>query len=149
MNLVFFDALLRHLRWTGDLEFAREIWPALNRHIDWERRLFRRSYQSEDDKKELPLYEAYACIWASDNLQYNGGGAAHSSAYNFFLNKTAAALARLLKEDPASYEAEANLIHKAMQQLLWLPEQGAVKRTEDARFASCRLRPAKAPSGLC
>ena len=131
MNLVFFDALLRHLRWTGDLEFAREIWPALNRHIDWEQRLFRRSYQSEDDKKELPLYEAYACIWASDNLQYNGGGAAHSSAYNFFLNKTAAALARLLKEDPASYEAEANLIHEAMQQLLWLPEQGAYAESKD------------------
>lgn len=134
MNLVFFDALLRHLRWTGDLEFAREVWPALNRHIQWEQRLFRRSYgdlRSTSTKKELPLYEAYACIWASDNLQYNGGGAAHSTAYNFFLNKTAASIARLLKEDPTPYESEASLIHEAMQQLLWLPEQGTFAESKD------------------
>ncbi|HUZ97341.1 MAG TPA: DUF4450 domain-containing protein [Edaphobacter sp.] len=134
MNLVFFDALLRHLRWTGDLEFAREIWPALNRHIQWEQRLFRRTFadpRSHAGEAELPLYEAYACIWASDNLQYNGGGAAHSSAYNFFLNKTAATIARLLGEDHAAYEVEAGLIHKAMQELLWLPEQGAFAESKD------------------
>lgn len=134
MNLVFFDALLRHLRWTGDLEFAREVWPALNRHIQWEQRLFRRSYRdsrSHSGDRELALYEAYACIWASDNLQYNGGGAAHSTAYNFFLNKTAAVIARLLNEDPALYEAEASLIHEAMQQLLWIPEQGAFAESKD------------------
>lgn len=134
MNLVFFDALLRHLRWTGDVEFAREAWPALNRHIQWEQRLFRRSYtdpRSNASEKELPLYEAYACIWASDNLQYNGGGAAHSTAYNFFLNRTAAAVARLLKEDPTPYESEAMLIHEAMQQLLWLPERGAFAESKD------------------
>ena len=84
MNLVFFDAVLRHLRWTGDTVFAREVWPALQLHAEWERRLFRRLY---GDKKNRPLYEAYAAIWASDNLQYNGGGAAHSSAYNVFLNR--------------------------------------------------------------
>lgn len=134
MNLVFFDALLRHLRWTGDLELARETWPALNRHIQWEQRLFRRSYENPragSSEKELPLYEAYACIWASDNLQYNGGGAAHSTAYNFFLNKTAASIARLLKEDPALYESEARLIHEAMQQLLWLPEKGTFAESKD------------------
>ncbi len=134
MNLVFFDALLRHLRWTGDLEFAREIWPALNRHIQWEQRLFRRSFadlRSRSGEKELPLYEAYACIWASDNLQYNGGGAAHSTAYNYFLNKTAATIARLLKEDPTPYVAEASLIHEGMQQLLWLPEQGTFAESKD------------------
>src|SRR6185437_7146206 len=59
MNLVFFDALLRHLRWTGDMEFAREAWPALNRHIAWEQRLFRRSFDDPrpgSGRKELPLY---------------------------------------------------------------------------------------------
>ena len=76
MNLVFMDMLVRHLMWTGDLEFAREIWPAFERHLAWEHRLFRRTYAGASGK-ELPLYEAYAAIWASDNLQYNGGGAAH------------------------------------------------------------------------
>jgi len=130
MNLVFMDMLIRHLMWTGDTDFAREIWPAFQRHLAWEHRLFRRSYKSADGKT-LPLYEAYAAIWASDNLQYNGGGAAHSSAYNLFANRFAATLARLLGEDPTPYEAEADLLHDGMQQLLWLPEQGAFAESKD------------------
>jgi hypothetical protein len=130
MNMVFMDVLIRHLMWTGDLDFAREIWPAFQRHLAWEHRLFRRTYTTPDGKT-LPLYEAYAAIWASDNLQYNGGGAAHSSAYNIFAFCFAAALARLLGEDPTPYETEAELIHQGMQQLLWLPEQGAFAESKD------------------
>ena len=130
MNMVFMDVLMRHLMWTGDLDFAREIWPAFQRHLAWEHRLFRRTYTAPDGKT-LPLYEAYAAIWASDNLQYNGGGAAHSSAYNIFAFRFAARLARILGEDPTPYETEANLINEAMQQLLWLPEQGAFAESKD------------------
>jgi hypothetical protein len=125
MNLVFFDVFLRYLRWTGDIDFAREIWPAFKRHLAWEQRLFRRTYDG------LPLYEAYAAIWASDNLQYNGGGAAHSSAYNVFAFRSAAVLARLLGEDPEPYQREAALIAEAMEQLLWLPAQGAYAESKD------------------
>ncbi len=125
MNMVFFDVFLRYLRWNGDLEFAREIWPAFKRHLAWEQRLFRRSYG------DLPLYEAYAAIWASDNLQYNGGGATHSSAYNVFAFRSAAALARLLGEDPEPYEREAGLIAKGMEQHLWLPGRGAYAESKD------------------
>ena len=101
MNMVFFDVLLRHLMWTGDVEFAHEVWPALQRQLAWEHRLFRRTYQSgrEWQKSLRQLYEAYAAIWASDNLQYNGGGATHSSAYNLFALRTAAKVAKLLGED--------------------------------------------------
>jgi hypothetical protein len=133
MNMVFIDVLLRHLMWTGDLEFAKEVWPALQRHLAWEHRLFRRTYTSAMGK-ELPLYEAYAAIWASDNLQYNGGGAAHSSAYNVFALRTAAKIAKALGEDAGignSYEAEAELIHQGMQELLWIKEQGAYGESKD------------------
>jgi hypothetical protein len=130
MNLVFFDVLLRHLRWTGDLAFVNEIWPAFKRHLAWEHRLFRRTFTSSSGR-QLPLYEAYAAIWASDNLQYSGGGAAHSSACNIFALRFAAGLARLLHEDPAPYEAEADLIYEAMQELLWLPRQGAFAESRD------------------
>jgi Domain of unknown function (DUF4450) len=130
MNMVFMDVLLRHLMWTGDLEFAKEVWPALKRHLAWERRLFRRTYKSEDGK-ELPLYEAYAAIWASDNLQYNGGGAAHSSAYNVFAFRMAAKIAKALGEDSSAYEAEAELIHQGMQELLWIKQQGAYGESKD------------------
>ncbi len=130
MNMVFMDVLMRHLMWTGDLDFAREIWPAFQRHLAWEHRLFRRTYTTASGKT-LPLYEAYAAIWASDNLQYNGGGAAHSSAYNIFAFRFAARLARALGEDPTPYATEADLIHQGMQQLLWLPEQGAFAESKD------------------
>ena len=150
MNMVFFDAFLRYLRWTGDLEFAREIWPAFQRHLAWEQRLFRRTFRDPEGRspgdrnagspgsggpgqggEALPLYEAYAVIWASDNLQYNGGGATHSSAYNLFAFRSAAHLARLLGEDPAPYEREAALLAAGIERLLWLPAQGAYAESKD------------------
>ncbi len=136
MNLVFFDAVVRHLRWTGDVDLAREVWAALVRHMDWEYRTFRRVFANLNPhapaaEQALPLYEGYACIWASDNLQYNGGGATHATAYNEFLNRSAAAIARILGEDPAPYEEEADLIREAMEQLLWMPEAGAFAESRD------------------
>lgn len=120
MNLVAVDAFFRHLLWTGDLDFAREMWPTLERHFAWERRLFRREFGPD----KLPLYEGYAAIWASDDLTYNGGGAAHASAYNYYHNKMAARVAKLIGKDPQPYELEAELIAKAMRRELWLPAQG-------------------------
>ena len=32
MNLVYIDALFRHLRWTGDLEYAKKMWPVTIEH---------------------------------------------------------------------------------------------------------------------
>ncbi|PTY08898.1 hypothetical protein DB347_01775 [Opitutaceae bacterium EW11] len=127
MNLVFFDGVFRHLRWTGDLKLARRLWPAIVRHLAWERRLFRREYGPE----KLPLYEAYAAIWASDDLQYGGGGTAHASAYNYFQNREAARLARLLGENPEPYEREAELIGRAMRKLLWLPDRQCFAEYKD------------------
>ena len=102
------DAFFRHLLWTGDLDYAREMWPVIERHLAWERRLFRREFGPD----KLPLYEAYAAIWASDNLNYNGGGTAHASAYNYLANKMAARVAKLLGKDPTPYEREADLISR-------------------------------------
>jgi hypothetical protein len=114
MNLVYFDALFRHLLWTGDVEMARKMWPVIQRHLAWEKRCFDRD----------GLYEGYACIWASDALQYNGGGAAHSTAYNEFANRMAARIAAWIGQDPAPYQAEADRIHQAMQSRLWMPQLG-------------------------
>jgi hypothetical protein len=127
MNLVAIDAFLRHLLWTGDLEYAKRMWPVLERHLAWERRLFRRPLGPAGN----PLYEAYCCIWASDDLQYDGGGAAHATAYNYYHNLMAARLARLLGKDPGAYETEAQAILKAMQSSLWMPELGAFAESKD------------------
>ena len=127
MNLVYIDALFRHLLWTGDRDFAKKMWPVIERHLAWERRLFRREFGPE----KLPLYEAYAVIWASDDLQYSGGGTAHASAYNYFHNRMAARLAPLVGADPAPYTREADLIARAMRELLWMPGRGGFAEYKD------------------
>jgi hypothetical protein len=127
MNLAYIDVLFRHLLWTGDRDLARELWPVVERHLAWERRLFRREFGPE----KLPLYEAYAAIWASDDLQYHGGGVTHASAYNAWHNEMAARVARWLGHDPASYEREARLIRRAMNELLWVEEQGMFAEYRD------------------
>jgi hypothetical protein len=130
MNLVFVDALFRHLRWTGDLELARRLWPVLERHLAWERRLFRREYTTTTGQR-LPLYEAYAAIWASDDLQYSGGGSAHGSAYNLLHNRLAARLAALVGADPAPYAQEATLIERGLRELLWQEDTGMFGEYKD------------------
>jgi hypothetical protein len=127
MNLVYIDALFRHLLWTGDLDFAQKAWPVIEQHLAWERRLFRREFGPE----KLPLYEAYACIWASDDLQYHGGGVTHASAYNCWHNLMAARLATLLGHNPAPYQHEADLINQAMHRYLWLDDQGTFAEYKD------------------
>jgi hypothetical protein len=127
MNLVGVDAFFRHLLWTGDRDYARQMWPVIERHLAWERRLFRREFGPD----KLPLYEAYAAIWASDNLNYNGGGVAHASAYNYWHNRMAARVAKLIGKDPMSYEKEADLILRGMRKYLWLPAEGQFAEFKD------------------
>lgn len=123
MNLVFIDQLLNHFNYTGDTAYMREMWPVIKRHLAWEKR----NYDADDDG----LYDAYACIWASDALQYNGGAVTHSSAYNYRANKAAAQLAALLKEDSAPYEKEAEKTHNAIRLALWLPRLGSYAEYKD------------------
>ncbi|UOQ96791.1 DUF4450 domain-containing protein [Hymenobacter sp. 5317J-9] len=124
MNLVFIDELLRHLNWTGDLVFARLMWPVLQRHLAWEKRNF--------DPDNDGLYDAYAAIWASDALQYSGGAVTHSSAYNYFANLKAAELAQLLGQDAAPYRQEAAKILQALNARLWMPARGWYAEYQDA-----------------
>ena len=105
MNLVAVDAFFRHLLWTGDTNYARAMWPVIQRHLAWEQRLFRREFGND----KLPLYEAYAAIWASDDLGFNGGGTALARAYNYWRNTMAARVARILGEDAISLRARGGL----------------------------------------
>ncbi len=125
MNLVAVDAFFRHLRWTGDLEFARRMWPVIERHLAWEQRLFRREFDG------LPVYEAYASIWASDDLGYNGGGVTHSTAYNLFHHRMAAEVAGLLGEDATAHAAEAGRIARGIREQLWLADRGWFAESRD------------------
>lgn len=116
MNLVYVDALLWHLNWTGDRAYAREVFPLLQRHLAWEKATF--------DPDNDALYDGYCCIWASDGLQYNGGVSTHSTAYNYRANKLTADIAKLIGEDPIPYQTEADRILAALNKTLWLPNLG-------------------------
>lgn len=116
MNLCYIDELLWHLNWTGDLDYARKIWPVITRHLAWEKL----NYDPNDDG----LYDAYACIWASDALYYNSGAVTHSTAYNYRSNRLAALIAEKIGEDPTPYQREAEKINHAINNTLWLQDKG-------------------------
>lgn len=116
MNLCYIDELLWHFCWTGDLDYARRMWPLLKAHLKWEKRNF--------DPDGDGLYDAYACIWASDALYYNSGAVTHSSSYNYRANKLAALIAEKIGEDPTPYQEEAAKILKGLNGRLWLDDKG-------------------------
>jgi hypothetical protein len=116
MNLVFIDQLMHHFNWTGDTAYVKKMWPVIVRHLAWEKRNF--------DADNDGLYDAYCCIWASDALQYSGGGVTHSSAYNYRIFKTAAALAKLIGVDGSAYKKESDKILQAINRELWMPAPG-------------------------
>lgn len=116
MNLCYIDELLWHFNWTGDVDYARRMWPVLTRHLAWEKL----NYDPDNDG----LYDAYACIWASDALYYNSGAVTHSTAYNYRANRLAALIAERIGEDPTPYRREADKILNALNSRLWMPERG-------------------------
>ncbi len=122
MNLVFFDQLFSHFNYTGDKEFLKKMWPTMVRHMDWEKRNFKRG----------DLYDAYAAIWASDALQYSGGKVTHTSAYHYRANREMAKLAKIIGENPQPYEKEAETIIKAMKTELWSKNKGYFAEYKDA-----------------
>ena len=123
MNLCYIDELLWHLKWTGDLEYARKMWPTLKAHLEWEKRNF--------DPNDDGLYDAYCCIWASDALYYNSGAVTHSSAYNYRANKIAAEIAEKIGEDPTPYAKEAEKILNALNSTLWMEDKGVWAEHKD------------------
>ena len=123
MNLNYIDELLWHFSFDADRDYIKKMWPVVKRHLAWEKL----NYDPNDDG----LYDAYCCIWASDGLYYNGGGVAHSSAYNYRANVMAARLAEIVGEDAKPYRDEADKILKAMNSQLWMDDLGCWAEYKD------------------
>ena len=132
MNQVFFDQLIRHFDWTGDLEYLEKVWPNIVRHLNWEKRNF--------DPDGDGLYNAFASIWASDALQYNGGGVSHASAYNYYAFKNAARLGSLIGKETDLFQEEADKIKQAMEKELWQSNKGVYAEYKDL-LGGKRLHP--------
>lgn len=123
MNLCYIDELLWHLQWTGNLAYARTVWPVIRRHLAWEKLNF--------DPDNDGLYDAYACIWASDALYYNSGAVTHSSAYNYRANRLAAMIAEKIGENPEPYRQEAERILQRLNDCLWMKHRGVWAEFQD------------------
>ncbi|MBC8876271.1 MAG: DUF4450 domain-containing protein [Planctomycetes bacterium] len=116
MQQVYVDQLMWHFLWTGDLEFAREMWPVIVDHLEWERRSF--------DPDGDGLYENYANTLISDAHHYSGGACTQASAYNYRAFRMAARLARVIGEEAEPFDHEADKIKAAINRVLWMPQDG-------------------------
>ena len=122
MQEVFVDMALTHYLHTGDERFIRDMYPVIERHLDWEKRCF--------DPDGDGLYENYANVHTSDAVSYNGAGCAVASAYNHRANRMMAEIAERLGRDGTRFRREADKIKRAMERLLWLRGKGI--------YAECR-----------
>lgn len=116
MQQVYADQLLWHLLWTGDIEFAREMWPVLVDHLGWEKRCF--------DPDDDGLYENFANTLISDAHHYSGSPCTQASAYNYRALRLMARLAKLLGHDPEPFQRKADKTLSAMNRVLWMSELG-------------------------
>lgn len=123
-GLLFYSGVLKYIRWSGDLDLARQIWPQLKSHLAWEKSTF--------DKDGDALYDAYNTLDDSPTLYYSGGGVAYSSALNYEANIAAASLAKLIGQDGSSFLLEAERIKQAIGSRLWQPDSGVSAESSDA-----------------
>jgi len=125
MNEVFLDHVRHYFDYTNDLELMREIFPVLRGVVEWEHRRLQPGNEY--------LYENALNTWISDSHWYIQGQCAQASAYMLGANRFLADLAQRLGEDPAPYRERADKIRVAMQEKLWMKDEGVFAEYLDTR----------------
>lgn len=116
MNEVFLDQVYYHYLWTGDRELLRALFPVIDGILTWEKGRF--------DRDGNALYESCLNTWISDFHWYSGGDTTQASAYMYRAHRLAAEAAQAAGADPKPFQREADRIRKAMNDVLWLRNQG-------------------------
>lgn len=132
MQEVGVDMALHHLEWTGDLNLAGDIFSALGGVLDWEERIL--------DPDGDGLFQNFLNTWISDGHSYNGGGCAQSSFYNYRANLALAKIAAKLKLPDEIFKRRAAKIFAAVNDKLWLPENGVFAEYVDT-IGKCLTHP--------
>ena len=127
------DMMLYYIEWSGDLAIAEKYYDELSSMVEWERRTF-----DPDDKG---LYQNVLNTWISDGHNYNGAGCAQSTAYNYRANLVLAKIARKLGKDGDVFEKRAEKIKKALNDNLWLANDGVIAESLDV-IGNCLIHPA-------
>ncbi len=127
------DMMLHHIEWSGDLQLARQYFDKFCAMLDWEERIF--------DPDGDGLYQNFLNTWISDGHSYNGAGCAQASAYNYRANTAMAKLAKKLGLSSAVFENRAHKIRTAVQEKLWLANEGVIAESVDT-VGNCLVHPA-------
>jgi hypothetical protein len=125
MNEVFFDHVRQYFDYTNDLELMREIFPVLEGVLAWESRRLQPDNQG--------LYESALNTWISDSHWYTRGQCTQASAYMLNAYRFVADLAARLGKDPQPFQQQAERIGQAMQDKLWMKQEGVFAEYLDTR----------------
>ncbi len=123
MQEVFIDQILYTFEKTGDREKIKELFPAIERHLNWEERCFDHDYNG--------LYENYANFWASDGVYSAGAAGAIATAYNYRANKSMAKYADWLGRNSHIFKKRTENIFSSFQDTLWENEKGKLVEWKD------------------
>ncbi len=125
MNEVFFDQVRQYYDYTNDLELMEKIFPVLEGILAWENRRL--------EPENASLYENSLNTWISDSHWYVGGQCTQASAYMLRAHSFVADLAERLGKNPEPYRGKATQIHAAIQDTLWMKEEGVFAEYLDTR----------------
>ncbi len=123
MTEMWLHFINHHYQWTGDREFLCSMWPAIRDAVAFQKRVL--------DMDGDSLYQNYANYYNSDGHWHAGGNCTQASAYTYLGNLLAAKAADLVGESSEPYLNEAENIHKAMNNTLWLKEKGVFAEWKD------------------
>jgi len=126
------DMMLYYIEWSGRLEFAEKYYDDMCAMAEWERRTF--------DPDDDGLYQSLLNTWISDGHNYNGAGCAQSSAYNYRANLVLSKIAKRIGRDGAAFAKQAEKIKKALNEKLWLANEGVIAEYLDT-VGNCLIHP--------
>ena len=138
MNEVFLDHVRQYFEYTNDTELMKSIFPVLKGVVEWENRRLQPGNQY--------LYENALNTWISDGHWYIQGQCTQASAYMLQAHRLLARLAPLAGEDPAPFSEHAARIAAAMQEKLWMPDEGVFAEYLDTRGAGMLHRQPELPT---
>lgn len=111
------DQVWQHFRWTGDVEFLRDLWPNVRKAVEW--------MQKTNDPDGDGLFRDWYEYWNCDS---NGKGpkAVTPSAMAWAAMDRAAHMAKFLgdAEAEAEYRALADKTRNAVLRELWREDKG-------------------------
>ena len=126
------DMMLYYIEWSGNLELAEKYFDDMCSMADFEARIF--------DPDDDGLYQNLLNTWISDGHNYNGAGCAQSTAYNYRANLVLSKIAKKIGRDGSVYEKRAQKIKKALNEKLWMPNDGVIAEYLDT-IGNCLLHP--------